>query len=403
MENHNYNKNGKYILSDGIESKKESLEIRKIQNSTFIKNTSSIKDSLYFYENAIQENKNKQRNLFMIINQIDYYLRRIKHHTTYIFSTPKSSANSLILLTTNVKDTSKSNKGYLIRSLMYKYREVFKEEDKINPESSFWINISKLSGESKYSCYNKWLNDLSNLSLKYKNRIVLAKNNKKNENESSNNFYTEEKTDSILSLSHLKQSKENIGKIVYNNFKNGKSWMFISFQLEIHPFNLFKNYISYLNKDKRCTWTEEENKKLIAATKKYGHGNWILIAKEVGTKNPRQCLHRYNRKYQPKINKGRWSEKEDNLLLKGVEMYGTRRWNKISQIVATRSESQCRERYVNVLDPNISHERWTQKENDYLLYLISIHGDKKWSFISSIMGNRTDNQCRRQYFKLLNR
>ena len=68
-----------------------------------------------------------------------------------------------------------------------------------------------------------------------------------------------------------------------------------------------------------------------------------------------QCLNRWDKTIKPTFRKGKWTEEEDNLLKRGVDMYGIGNWKKIASIVTSRTDVQCRERWVNILDPTIDH------------------------------------------------
>jgi hypothetical protein len=68
--------------------------------------------------------------------------------------------------------------------------------------------------------------------------------------------------------------------------------------------------------------------------------------------------------------KSKFSEEEDQLIQQFVLQYG-KKWVKISKIMKTRTAAQIRERYVNYLDPNTHHQKWTDDEDNKLILLIS--------------------------------
>ena len=53
------------------------------------------------------------------------------------------------------------------------------------------------------------------------------------------------------------------------------------------------------------------------------------------------------------LNKGPWSDKEDQLLRNWVEKHGPFNWTKCSEYIKGRSGKQCREYWNNSLDPNL--------------------------------------------------
>ena len=90
-----------------------------------------------------------------------------------------------------------------------------------------------------------------------------------------------------------------------------------------------------------------------------------------------------------------WTTNEDNRLLAGIFKFGMDNWALISKFVGNgRTRPQCSQRWYRALDPKISKEVWTEEEDQKLLSLIREYGDKKWTQIALIMGNRTDVQCR---------
>ena len=98
-----------------------------------------------------------------------------------------------------------------------------------------------------------------------------------------------------------------------------------------------------------------------------------------------------------------WSVLEDNRLLAGVYHYGTENWKAVSSFLGSgRNRAQCSQRWTRCLNPHISKKNWTDEENQQLEKLVEEYGDKAWTKISAIMGNRSDVQCRYHYKQLRN-
>lgn len=74
---------------------------------------------------------------------------------------------------------------------------------------------------------------------------------------------------------------------------------------------------------------------------------WIKIAHELGTnRTPLQCLQRYQQALNPKLaNSSEWTDIEDGLLRKGVEIYGSKSWQNVATMISGRSAVQCGARY----------------------------------------------------------
>eukprot|EP00668_Euglena_longa_P002987 GGOE01003485.1.p1 GENE.GGOE01003485.1~~GGOE01003485.1.p1 ORF type:complete len:312 (+),score=16.99 GGOE01003485.1:69-1004(+) len=82
--------------------------------------------------------------------------------------------------------------------------------------------------------------------------------------------------------------------------------------------------------------------------------------------------------------KGGWSSGEDEKLVKLVETFGARGWNQIAQHLPGRQGKQCRERYINHLDPRVCKEKWTTEE-DLSIMAAYRHYGPQWSKISKLL------------------
>mmetsp|Transcript_55371 Transcript_55371/g.115841 ORF Transcript_55371/g.115841 Transcript_55371/m.115841 type:complete len:101 (+) Transcript_55371:64-366(+) len=71
-----------------------------------------------------------------------------------------------------------------------------------------------------------------------------------------------------------------------------------------------------------------------------------------------------------------WTKAEDELILKLVSGYGTRKWCLVAANLHGRSGKQCRERYKNQLDPNIVKDPWTHVEDLAILRAQETIGNK---------------------------
>jgi Myb-like DNA-binding domain len=74
---------------------------------------------------------------------------------------------------------------------------------------------------------------------------------------------------------------------------------------------------------------------------------WVKIADDLGTsRTPLQCLQRYQQALNVKlVNSTEWTTDEDNLLRKGVELFGTKNWQNVASMISGRSAVQCGARY----------------------------------------------------------
>ncbi|CAD8187641.1 unnamed protein product [Paramecium pentaurelia] len=97
-----------------------------------------------------------------------------------------------------------------------------------------------------------------------------------------------------------------------------------------------------------------------------------------------------------------WTKEEDQILTDiASQYYSKNNWTeltiKFNQLSQTqRYPKQIRERWNNVLNPNISKQTWNKEEKIKLIQLILDQG-KKWSKIQNLMNNRSENQIKNQY------
>ena len=90
------------------------------------------------------------------------------------------------------------------------------------------------------------------------------------------------------------------------------------------------------------------------------------------------------------LNKGPWSDKEDQLLRNWVNKHGAYNWTKCSEYIKGRSGKQCREHWNNSLDPELLKGQWTSEE-DLLIMIFYEKYDGSWKKNIPIFKNRTKN------------
>lgn len=96
-----------------------------------------------------------------------------------------------------------------------------------------------------------------------------------------------------------------------------------------------------------------------------------------------------------------WSNIEDNRLLAGILRNGLENWSTIAAFVGnSRTRAQCTQRWSRGLNPKISKETWTPDEEAKLLAYVRQFGNKSWTKISKLLGTRSDAQCRYHYLQM---
>ena len=145
-------------------------------------------------------------------------------------------------------------------------------------------------------------------------------------------------------------------------------------------------------------WTFEEDEILLKKAEEYKFKNWTKIASFFQNKNSTQCRLRF-KLIRKGIKKGKWNEDEDKFLMELVSVYG-KNWEKISRRMKYRSGKQIRDRYKNILDPNINKDKFTKEEDCLLISLHHKHGNL-WTFMSKYFKGRTGEMLKNRFHSSL--
>ncbi|KAK3138111.1 hypothetical protein QOZ80_5AG0364630 [Eleusine coracana subsp. coracana] len=97
---------------------------------------------------------------------------------------------------------------------------------------------------------------------------------------------------------------------------------------------------------------------------------------------------------QPKLRKGLWSPEEDEKLYNHIIRHGVGCWSSVPKLAGLqRCGKSCRLRWINYLRPDLKRGSFSQQEEDLILALHEILGNR-WSQIASHLPGRTDNEIK---------
>ncbi|XP_065847029.1 transcription factor MYB93 [Euphorbia lathyris] len=94
------------------------------------------------------------------------------------------------------------------------------------------------------------------------------------------------------------------------------------------------------------------------------------------------------------LKKGPWTPEEDQKLIDHIQKHGHGSWRALPKLAGlNRCGKSCRLRWTNYLRPDIKRGKFSQDEEQTILNLHSVLGNK-WSAIASHLPGRTDNEIK---------
>ncbi|KAJ8531045.1 hypothetical protein K7X08_025776 [Anisodus acutangulus] len=97
---------------------------------------------------------------------------------------------------------------------------------------------------------------------------------------------------------------------------------------------------------------------------------------------------------QAHTNKGAWTKEEDQRLVNYIRAHGEGCWRSLPKAAGLqRCGKSCRLRWINYLRPNLKRGNFTEEEDELIIKLHSLLGNK-WSVIAGKLPGRTDNEIK---------
>lgn len=169
---------------------------------------------------------------------------------------------------------------------------------------------------------------------------------------------------------------------------------------EINDIKKSESNNNWGSRTKKIKWKETESNYLIELVEKYGE-KWTRIEKMIKTKTAKQCMQKYKNLVKVE-RKGNWTEHEDLLLLQWVEVHGPNKWTECARRIPGRCGKQCRERWMNTLDPRVKRGNWNEKEQ-MLIFCQMKKNWSSWATISKFLSGRTENAIKNYFYSSVRR
>ncbi|CAD8171981.1 unnamed protein product [Paramecium octaurelia] len=252
---------------------------------------------------------------------------------------------------------------------------------------------------------------------KSKDKLKTAISQRKHSDSQENNFYSE------FQIFYSQAQNNAFTKFEYmKEFFNLGLTEFPTDE-EINQIQLEILTTSGWNSNLKKNWTLNEKKVLIWLIGKLSQFRnedlrdlsaelFEEVSKMICRRDKEQCKLKWAQMQKIALQQQPFRPEEDKKLYEIIMRYQSidqgQKWSQISQefnqnSTVYRSSKQCRERWLNTLNPKILKEPWTDDEDIQLLMTVKELG-RRWAEISKVMdGRRSENNLKNRFNSLIKR